>query len=83
MRRYSRSNPFLTKSLKGLVPFLGLMTALQSFGAGMSIHYTLTAKSGVTPVPGSAGTFTNIDSLPSPAFLKGFDHAQIQQFKHK
>jgi len=55
------------------------MMAFPSFGTELTIQYTVIAKSGVTPVPDSVGTFTNLGSLLSPAFLKGFNYAQVKR----
>jgi len=53
----SKSNLFVRKSLKVLVPFLLLVMAFPSFGAELSVQYELIARSGVTPLTDGVGTW--------------------------
>jgi len=64
MRINSKIDLSVRKSLF-LVPFLLLMTATVSFGADLSVEYTVIARSGVTPIPGGVGKFIGFGSVPA------------------
>ena len=59
------SRLFTSHSPKVLVPLLLLMAAFPSFGASLSVQYTLIARSGVTPIPNGVGTFTDVGGVPA------------------
>ena len=50
------------KCLNTLVLLTSLMTVQSSFAAELSIQYKVIAKSGVTPIPGGVGTFTDFSA---------------------
>ena len=58
-------NLFRKSPFRVLLPLLMIMTAIPSFGAGLSVQYEVIARTGVTSIPDGVGTFTGVG--PNPA----------------